>query len=67
MITILGPGIGLLCRRTNDAPEFVKNCWSDVEKEAPHLRNPYDFALGMELRGILDSHQPAFKVLIIRI
>jgi hypothetical protein len=51
MITILCPGIGLLCRRTNDAPEFVKNCWSDVEKEAPHLRNPYDFALGMELRG----------------
>jgi hypothetical protein len=66
-IKIMSLGTVLLCRRTNDVPEFVKDCRNNVAKKALHLGNPDDFALGMELGGILNSYQPAFKVPIMGI
>ncbi len=67
LIKIMGLGTVLLCRRTNDVPEFVKDCRNDVAKKALQLRNPDDFALGMELGGIINNYQPAFKVPIMGI
>ena len=41
-------------------PPFVKACRTEDSKNAFHLRNPEDFALGMSLGTILESFRVAF-------